>query len=110
MRANKKKILENQFRALVRNEIAKIIREDEQTSDKEDSIDQQAPEKEEPKVDRGQTLEKITASFVRTLRNNLQDISADELSDAFNSVMGHMGYGKDAKMNVLMTIKSKIGV
>jgi len=94
MRANKKKILENQFRALVRNEIAKIIREDEQTSDKEDSIDQQAPEKEEPKVDRGQTLEKITASFVRTLKNNLQDISSDELSDAFNSVMGHMGYGQ----------------
>lgn len=110
MKASKQKILENQFRALVRNEIAKIIREDEQTSDEEDSTDQQAPKKEEPKVDRGQTLEKITASFVRTLRNNLQDVSADELADAFNSVMGHMGYGKDAKMNVLMTVKSKLGV
>lgn len=107
---NKSKIQENQFRALIRNEIAKIIKEqdDEQIPSKEKGADQKAPEKEEPKQDRSEALEKITYGYTKTLKNNLQQLTADELADAMDSILSHFGLGKDSKMEVLRTLKNKI--
>lgn len=107
---NKSKIQENQFRALVRNEIAKIMKEqdDEQIPSKETGADQEAPKKEEPKKDRGESLEKITFAYTKTLKNSLQQLTTEELADAFDSVLSHFGYGKDSKMEVLRALKNKI--
>ncbi len=102
---NKSKIQENQFRALVRMEIAKIVREQEESPE-------EAPKKEEPKQDpeigRKETLTKISNAYVKSLRNNLQEINVEEISDAFMSVMDSMGYSREAKVNVLRTIKNKL--
>lgn len=105
---SKSKIQENQFRAMVRKEIAKIIREDEQNTDQESNATQAPSKEEEPEIDRDQVLEKIAASFVKTLRNHLQDVSSDELATAFDDVMNHLQYGKQTKMMVLRTIKGKL--
>jgi hypothetical protein len=105
MKQNKTKIQENQFRALVRNEIAKIIREEEEMGNGDN---QEAPKEEKPKEDRSDTLEKVTYAFTKSLKNNLQTLSADEMSDVFDSIMGHFGLGKDSKMEVLRSIKNKI--
>ncbi len=107
---NKSKIQENQFRALVRNEIAKIMKEqeDEQIPSKEKGADQKAPEEEKPKKDRGEALEKITYSYTRALKNNLQQLSSEELAEVMDSILDHFGFGKDGKMDVLRTLKNKI--
>lgn len=107
---NKSKLQESQLRSLIRNEIAKIIKEqeDEQIPSKERGADQEAPEKEEPKKDRGEALEKITYAYTKTLKNNLQQLSTEELADAMDSVLNHFGFGKDSKIEVLKTLKNKI--
>tara|TARA_R110000868_G_scaffold354932_3_gene616182 strand:- start:5663 stop:5998 length:336 start_codon:yes stop_codon:yes gene_type:complete len=107
---NKSKLQENQFRALVRNEIAKIIKEqeDEQIPSKETGVDQKAPQKEKPKEDRGDVLEKVTYTFTKLLKNNLQTLSPEEMAESFDSVMSNFGLSKDGKMDVLRAIKSKI--
>jgi len=46
--------------------------------------------------------------IVKSLRNNLQEINVEEISDAFMSVMDSMGYSREAKVNVLRTIKNKL--
>lgn len=107
---SKSKIQENQFRAIVRREIAKIIREDEQNSDQESGASKSTSKEEKPEIDRDQVLEKIAASFVKTLRNHLPDVSSDELATAFDNVMNHLQYGKQSKMMVLRTIKGKLGL
>ena len=107
---NKSKIQELQLRSLIRNEIAKIIKEqeDEQIPSKETGADQEAPKEEEPEKDRGEALEKITYAYTKSLKNNLQQLTSDELAEAFDSVLSHFGYGKDSKMDVLRTLKNKI--
>ena len=107
---NKSKIQESQLRSLIRNEITKLIKEqeDEQSPDEEKGVDKKAPKEEEPKNNRGDILEKITYSYIKALKNNLQEVSAEELSNAMNSIMGHFGLGKDSKMRVIQSLKSKI--
>jgi len=107
---NKSKIQENQFRALVRNEIVKILREqeDEQIPSEKGSPDQEAPKEEEPENDRSNTLEKITYAYTKSLKNNLQQLSTEELADAMDSILGHFGFGKDGKIQVLRALKNKI--
>lgn len=107
---NKSKIQESQLRSLIRNEITKIIKEqdDEQIPSKEKGADQKTPEKEEPKKDRSDVLEKITYNYIKSLKNNLQDVSSEELASAMNSIMGHFGLGKDSKIQIIQSLKSKI--
>ena len=107
---SKSKIQENQFRAMVRREIAKIIREDEQNSDQESGATKSTAKEKEPEIDRNEVLNKIAASFTKTITNHLQDVSLEELSTAFDSVMSRLQYSKDMKMSVLRTIKGKLGL
>jgi len=97
------KIQENAFRSLVRNEIAKVLREEEG--------DEQVPEKEKeekPKQDRGDILDKLTYTYTKSAKNNLQNLSSDEMADAIDAIMSNFGLGKDSKMDVLRTVKNKI--
>lgn len=97
------KIQENTFRSLVRNEIAKVLREEEG--------DEQAPEKEKedkPKQDRGDILDKLTYAYTKSTKNNLQSLSSDEMADAIDAIMSNLGLGKDSKMEVLRAVKNKI--
>lgn len=101
----KKHLLENEFRSLVRNEIAKILKEEEGNA-------QEAP-KEEPKAkdqkqDRGESVNKLTSMYVRAAKNSLQDITSEEMAQSFDAIMTHFGLGRDGKMEVLRTIKSAI--
>jgi len=105
---SKQKIQENLFRSLIQKEISRIIRENEQIPDEEAPVDQEAPQEEEPEIDRSQVLEKITYNFTKALKNNLQQLSSDELADSVDSIMNHFGLGKDSKMQILRTIKNKI--
>lgn len=106
---NKSKIKESALRSLIRNEIQKIIREqNEQDPEAEKAAAQQAAQEEEPENDRGDVLEKITFNYVKALKNNLQQVSADEMADAISSIMGHFGLGKDGRIQVLQALKGKI--
>ena len=107
---NKSKIQENLFRTMVRKEIAKIIKEDEQDSDQEGGVVEPTAKEEKPEIDRDEVLNKITASFTKTITNHLQDVSLEELSTAFDGVMSRLQYSKDMKMSVLRTIKGKLGL
>ena len=105
---NKATQKENTLRSLVRKEITKIIKENEQIPGEETAVDQEAPQEEEPEEDRGQVLEKITYNYTKALKNNLQQLSMDELAESLDSVLSHFGLGKDSKMEVLRSIRNKI--
>ena len=107
MKQNKKKIQENTFRALVRAEIAKVLREEEEMATDQD-VETEPEKEEEPEQDNSEVLEKLTYSYTKALKNNIQDLGANDLADAMDSIMSHFGYGKDTKMDVLRTLKNKI--
>lgn len=101
----KTRLQENAFRSLVRNEIVKILQEEEgdaQETPKEE------PKAKKPEQDRGEILDKVTYSYVKAVKNNLQQLSVDEMADAFDSVMSSFGLGKDTKMEVLKSIRNKV--
>lgn len=95
----------NTLKSLVRTEIAKILKEEKgdapQTPNEE-------PTDEKPKKDRGEVLQKVTIAFVKALKNNLQDVSPEELADSINAAMNHFQYGKDTKMGILRMLKNKL--
>lgn len=89
--------MDNKLRALIRKEIQNIISEE---TDKGKSEDES--------TNRVDALNKINAAYTRTLRNNLQDITADELADAFMDIMSSLGYERGMKIGVLRNIKNKL--
>lgn len=104
-----KKIQENQLRDLVRREISKVVNEREnEVPSKKKSIDQEAPEKEEPKENRGRIIEKITNTYIRMLKTNLDNITPDEMANAIDYLMTQMNYGRDSKVGVIRGLKNKI--
>lgn len=107
MKANK--LHETQLRSLIRKEISKILKEeDEQVPEKERGADKEAPKKQEPKDDRNEVLEKITLAFSKSLKNNLQQLSTEELASSVDSLLNHFGLGKDSKIEVLKSLRNKI--
>ncbi len=99
---------ESTLRSLVRKEITRIIKENEQIPGEEASANQEAPKEKEPEEDRSEVLEKITRSYSKALKNNLQQLSIDELADSLDSVMSYFDLGKDSKIQVLRSIRGKI--
>ncbi len=112
---NKSKIQENALRSLIKNEIKRLLEQDEEQASSQQSGTEPTAEKpvEDPKQDdqgREQALTKISSAYVKSLKNNLQNITTDELSNAFESVMNQLGYSKEAKINVLRAIKNSLQV
>ena len=101
----KTRLQENEFRSLVRTEISKIIKEEEGNTQE---VPQEEPKAKGKEQDRGESVEKITSVYVRGLKNSLQQLTTEEMADAFNLVMDHFGLGRDGKMEVLRTIKNSI--
>lgn len=103
------KLQESQLRSLVRNEISKIIKErQDEVPDKEKAVDRETTKEKEPEEDRSTLLKKVTGSYLRSLKANLGDLTANEVVDAVDSLMTNLNFGKENKVNVIRGLRGRV--
>ena len=89
--------MQKELRDLIRKEIQNILSENVEKD-----------QAEEPEVNREDAMAKINSAYTRALRNNMQDVNADELADAFMDIMNKLGYERGMMIGVLRSIKGKL--
>lgn len=89
--------MQKELRDLIRKEIQNILSENVEKN-----------QTEEPADNRADVLTKINSAYTRALRNNLQDVSSEELADAFMDIMNSLGYERGQKIGVLRSVKNKL--
>jgi len=99
------RITESQLRKAVRQQIAAILKEEEEQNPNA-QMDAPAPEEEQPQEEVSKAT-KMAQKLVERIKQDSELTSAESITDMFIVFMESMGFSNETKLQVLRNVKTE---
>ena len=99
------RITESQLRKAVRQQIAAILKEEEEQNPNA-QMDAPAPEEEQPQEEVSKAT-KMAQKLVERIKQDSELTSAESITDMFVVFMESMGFSNETKLQVLRNVKTE---
>ena len=99
------RITESQLRKAVRQQIAAILKEEEEQNPNA-QMDAPAPEEEQPQEEVSKAT-KMAQKLVERIKQDSELTSAESITDMFVVFMESMGFSNETKLQILRNVKTE---